>query len=252
MKLIHQFQSFSALTSSGDTAGFPAANVTVTDPCLYWKADNYATADKWLKIDFGSAKQVAAVFLNRANFPHAHIQGNDSDDWGTPAFDQSCDLVRDDALNRKGWFDLVGFNRRWMRILIPLSQTLDDTIAKGTPDTLPIVGNLIVGVTTTGVATLPLVGSLTPRLLQRFNRFEADNGGISKSKRGRPRHVLSLDVGDELANIRAMPKTWDIGVVFADLGNAGEAWFVYPAESWERPIRSLIDAGLRFELEERP
>lgn len=251
MKLIHLFQAFSALTSSGALAGFPVANVADTDPGVYWKAATYA-GDCWLKINFGSPLSIASVFLNRANFPHCHIQGNTSDDWNNPPFDLGCNLVRDDAKNRKGWFDLTSFTYQWMLILIPAGQTLDDTIASGTPDTLPILGNLIAGVTTTGVATLPDVASLSPRLLAKFDKFETDAGGLNKRRRGKSRHVLSLDIGDTLANVRAMPKTWDIGVIFADLGNADEAWIVYPPDDWDKPITSVIEAGLRFSLEERP
>lgn len=240
MKNLRTFETLSTLTSSGANAGYPAANVKDLDPMLRWWADAYAT-DCWLKVDFGSAKNLTAAFLNQANFPHCHIQGHASDSWGSPSFDLGCDLVLDEAGNRKGWFDLSAFAYRWLRILIPSGQTLDGG------DTVPKLGNLLAGVS----ETWPVVSSLEVVLQQKKYTFEPDGGGYWESNKGRARHVISIEMGDDLANIRAMNKTWTIGVVFADLANAGEAWLVFPPDSYGKPIKSVTNANLRFTVKER-
>lgn len=241
MKLLSAFIDLGTLTASGEAAGFDVENIEGLEPMIRWKADAYA-GDVWVKADLGSAKALTALFLNRCNFVHCHIQGNASDSWASPAFDMGVDLVLDDAGNRKGWYELESFSYQWLRILIPSGQTLDNS------ETLPAIGNLIVGVS----ADLPLVSSLDHRLIQRQDRFEADGGALEKSNRGRARHIITIACGDELANIRTMPKTWTMGVIYADLANASEAWLVFPPDDWSRPIRSMIEAEIRFTLEEKP
>lgn len=241
MKIISIFETLVTLTSSSENASFPDDNIKDLDPLKRWWASSYS-GEAWLKINFGAAKTLSAAFLNQGNFPQCRIQGNSSDAWVAPPFDLECDLVVDDAKNRKGWFDLTAFSFQWLRILIPPGQTLDNS------DTVPKLGNLIVG----AASTLPLVSELDPTMIQRKKAFETNSGGYRENKKGRARHVITMGIGDSLTNIRAMPKTWDIAVIFADLGNAGESWLVYPPENWSRPIKSIIDAQLRFTLKERP
>lgn len=239
MKMLATFETLATLTSSGETAGFPDDNVKALDPMVRWKADAYEAA-AWLKVDFGSAKSLTALFLNQANFPAATIQGNASDSWETPSFTMSAGLVQDDAENRKGWFDLTAFNYRWLRVLIPAGQTLDNS------ELVPALGNLIVGTS----ITVPLVSDLTPLLIQRKSTFEADGGGYYEAKKGRARQVIQIGIGDTLANVRAMPKTWDIGVIFADLGSAGDVWLVFPPDNWDKPIKSILESQLRLSMKE--
>lgn len=241
MKLLSTFESLATLTASGSNASFPVANVIDIEPFKRWHADAYA-GDVWVMNDFGSAKSLTAIFLNQCNFPACKVQGNDTNSWGTPSFELSCALVVDDAGNRKGWFDLSAFNYRYIRVLIASGQTLDNS------ETVPAIGNIIAGTS----AALPLVGDFVARMVQRSIRFESDGGAVDKVKVGRPRHIISIGIGDSLANIRSMPKRWTIGVLFADLANAGEAWLVFPPDDWNRPIRSVIDADLQFNLEEKP
>lgn len=241
MKLLATFQALSTLTASGSDANFPVSNVVDLEPMKRWHADAY-TGDVWVKNDFGSAKSLTAVFLNQCNFPACKVQGNDTDVWTSPSFELTCSLVVDDAGNRKGWFDLSAFNYRYLRVLIASGQTLDNS------ETVPAIGNIIAGT----AETMPLVADLTARLVQRSIRFESDGGAVDKEKYGRARHLITINIGDSLANVRGMSKRWDIGVVFADLANAGEAWLVFPPDDWNRPIRSVLDAGLQFVMEEKP
>lgn len=239
MKALTTFQDLGTVTSSGEAAGYPATNIEDLDPGLVWKADAYA-GDVWLKCDLGSAKALTALFVNRANFPELHIQGHASDSWGSPSFDLECDLVQDDAGNRKGWFDLTAFNYQWVRILIPSGQALDS-------GTVPEVGNVILGAS----AALPIVRDFTVDLARKIDSWLSDGGSLRKNFRGVPRHILTLEMGDTMATIRAMVKTWEQAVLFADLGDAGGAWLVYAPDRITLPIRNPIDAGARMQLEER-
>lgn len=239
MKLLSSFLTMTNLSSSGAAAGFPVSNIADTEPMKRWVAGAYA-GYVWVKAQIASA--IGSVFLNRCNFPHAHVQWNATDSWGSPTVDQGVDLVQDDAGNRKAWVDLPANGAGYIRILIPGSQSLDNL------ETVPAIGNLIVGT----AATFPTVSDFNPRLLRRFDRFESRAGAVTKTPLGRARHIIQFGIGDSLANVRAMPKTWDLGVIFADLGNAGESWLVFPPEDWDRPIRSVLDAQLRFALEEKP
>jgi hypothetical protein len=240
MKILSTFTSLGTVTSSGADASFPVTNVQNLKPMVRWVADAYA-GDVWIKADLGSAKVLTAAFLNQANFPACKIQGNASDSWGSPSFSLDCTLVRDDTDNRKGWFDLVAFNYRWIRILIASAQTLDNS------ETVPALGNFIVG----AAASVPAVIDFGVRIIKRFDRFESDGGSLNKEARGRARHVLSFTCEDAIATIRAMDKTWDDAVAFADWGNAAESWLVFPPEDWEKPIQVGSDFQLKFSCEER-
>ena len=242
MKIMTTFQSLGTPTSSGATTGFPVTNITDLDPNKRWLSAYYPGEDVWTLVDFGSAKVLTAIFLNQCNFPQCVIQGNASNVWSSPSFNYLANLIKDDASNRKGWFDLSAFNYRYLRILITASQPLDNS------ETVQAIGNLIAG----SSVSLPIVGELTPHLTQRFNRFESDGGNLTKTKKGRAKHTIGIGIGDSLANIRAMDKTWNIGVLYADMGNAGESWLVYPPEDWNKPIKNILDSQLSFTVEERP
>ena len=239
MKLLSSFLTMTNLSSSGAASGFPVSNIADAEPMKRWQASAYA-GDVWVKAQISSA--IGSLFLNRCNFSHAHVQWNATDSWTSPTIDQGVDLALDDAGNRKAWVDLPANDAGFVRILIPGSQALDNS------ESVPAIGNLIVGT----AATLPTIGDFNPRLIQRVNRFESDAGALAKTPIGRARHVIQIGVGDSLANVRAMPKTWPLGVIYADLGNAGESWLVFPPEDWDRPIRNVLDAQLRFSLEEKP
>lgn len=238
MKILTIFETLSTLTSSGAASGYPASNVVDCNPGLVWKADAYS-GDVWLKVDFGAAKSLSGVFFNRANFPHAHIQGNASDSWETPSYDLGLDLVKDEAENRKGWFAIV-FNYRWLRIVIPASQTLDS-------GSVPFLGNLIAGTP----VDMPNTSMIDIELTGRVDRFETDGGNVTATPRGIQRHLLQIEIRDELATLRSMSKTWTHAVVYEDLSTAGGAWLVTRPGSFRRGTKSTIDASLAMTLEER-
>jgi hypothetical protein len=239
MKLLTTFDTLSSISASGSAAGYPVANIADLDPMVRWHADAYS-GDVWAKAQVGAG--FTGVFLNRCNFPQCRIQWHATDSWASPTVNSLVTLVSDDALNRKGFFTVAGTASGYIRILIASGQTLDNS------ETVPAIGNLIIGTP----AELPAVAQFNPRLVQRWDRFEPDGGGFTKAKRGRPRHIISMTMGDVLANLRAVAKTWDVAVLFADLDNAGESWLVWGPEQHDKPITSVIDAALAWTLEERP
>jgi len=239
MKILSTFAAFTP-ESSGAATGFPAAHAIDLDPMQRWIADAYAGAVNVSSSTEGTG--VTAVFLNRCNFASAKIQFCATTAFSEITYELEIALVKDGAGNRKGWFDLAAAKSGYFRILIAASQTLDDE------ETVPAIGNLIVGI---GVA-LPTVSAYNPRLIQRTRRFESDAGGLVKTRVGRSRHIIQLDIGDEYSAISAVPKDWDDAVVFADLNNVADAWLVFPPDDWNRPFRSFLDCSMSFYLEERP
>jgi hypothetical protein len=239
MKALTTFADLGTVTSSGSNTGYPESNVVALDPGLVWRASSY-TGDVWIKFDMGAAATLTALFANRANFPSMRIQGNSTDSWTSPPFNVLCALSRDDAGNRKGWYNLSGFNYRWLRILIPGGQTLDF-------GSVPEVGNVIAGI----AVEMPIVRDLTIDIARVVSSWQSDGGSLRKRFRGVPRHILTLEVADTLASVRAFAKAWDHAVIFADLGDAGGAWLVYAPERITMPIRHPADAGARLQVEER-
>lgn len=239
MKLLSTFENLSTITSSGAASGYPAANLADPDPGLSWKADAY-TGDLWLKMDFGAAKVLNAVFLNQANFPACTIQGNATDTWTSPSFTLSASLAKDEADNRKGWFALTAFNYQFLRILIPASQTLD-------AGTVPQLGNLIVG----QASAMPRVSDLTTDLAGGADLFQADGGNVVPSFRRVQSHVITISFNDALSGARSMPKTWEHAVIFEDLDTVAGAWLVIRPQGWNRNTKSLIEATGRVQFQER-
>lgn len=240
MKILSTFKDLSTITSSGEAAGYPAANVDDENPGAIWQADAYA-GDVWLKMDFGAAASLTAAFFNRANFPACTIQGNATDVWTSPSFSQAAALVQDEAGNRKGWFDLTTFNYRYLRILIASGQTLDNG------GTVPQLGNLIVG----AAADLPVATEFDPGIERNVEEFISDGGNLTGNPRGIMRHVLGITFGDTHANMLALAKTWDHAVIFADLGSAAGSWLVIAPRQWPRAIRWASESTMRVTFKER-
>lgn len=239
MKILSTFENLSAITSSGAAAGYPASNLANLDPGLSWKADAYAS-DVWLKMDFGAATVVNAVFFNQANFPACTIQGNATDAWEDPTFELDAALIKDEADNRKGWFALAAFNFQYLRILIPGSQTLDS-------GSVPQLGNLITG----QAQDMPKVSDLTVDLTGGPDLFQSDGGNIVPSFRRVQSHIITISFSDALAAARSMPKTWEHAVVFEDLDTVAGAWLVIRPQGWNRGIKSIIEATGRAQFQER-
>jgi hypothetical protein len=240
MKQITSFRTLTTLTAKDSAAGFPVANVALLDPGLIWKPAT--TGETWILVDFGSATTVAGVFLNRANFLSATIQGNDTDSWAGPSFSQAKTLVTDDIGNTHGYWTLTAFNYRYLRILIPAQSFLDGA-------TVPSLGNLIAAAAEVSVR----VASFGPAQMTEYTVFRADGGSLSKTRKGQRRHVWRVSVNGtkaEIDTLKACP-TSDVAVWFEDLGSAGGSWLVYWPETIQEQVAGSLDDKADFQLEEK-
>ncbi|MBF0411054.1 MAG: hypothetical protein HQM10_27190, partial [Candidatus Riflebacteria bacterium] len=227
MKILTSFDTLTTLTASSAASGYAASNVVNLDPGKRWKGSIFASdTDEWLKVDFGAAKSLTALFLNNCNFATCKIQGNASDSWADPSYDEDVTLALDDISNRKGWFDLTAFNYRWLRILIPW-QVLDSL------GTYPMVGNLIFG-----TSQSIIVGGWDVQLIKASTVFVSDGGSFSKTPRGIPRHVFIAAMEGTLAEIEALSLAWTMAVIYEDLGTVARSWLVYAPDAPRKKIYS--------------
>lgn len=115
------------IAASSEAANLPATNVSKPGrPFMPWRAG--AAGDQSVVINFGSAKLVNAVWLVRTNFTTVRIQGNPSDSWGAPAFNQEY------TVGLSPWnfryqlgVRVTGFNYQFLRVFIPSQTTTDGT-----------------------------------------------------------------------------------------------------------------------------
>lgn len=119
------FGATATVTASSELGSSLATNVrTPGRPFLPWRTTT--TGDQSVVLDFTTAKSVKLLLLIRANFTSARIQGNPTDSWGSPAFNQLITISRNPWNYRyQHGVRLTGFNYRYLRILIP-SQTPTD------------------------------------------------------------------------------------------------------------------------------
>jgi hypothetical protein len=114
---------------SSEAANSPATNLAKpARPFLPWRTT--VATDSNVVIGFGSAKQVDGVVLVRCNFASVRIQGNPTDSWGAPAFNQLFTVTRS-PFNWRYQLGtrLTGFNYAFMRIVIPAQTPTDGTTA---------------------------------------------------------------------------------------------------------------------------
>jgi hypothetical protein len=114
-----------ATGSSQQSTSFSASNVkTPQRPFFPWRTG--ALGDQNVVVDFGVAKAVETFLIARTNFTSARIQGNPSDSWGAPAFDQAITIDRNPVNGRYQYgATLTAFNYRFLRVLIPSQTPVD-------------------------------------------------------------------------------------------------------------------------------
>jgi len=121
--------SASIITGSSEAANSPATNISKpARPFLPWRTA--AGGDQSVVINFAAAKQIDAVWLVNVNFAQVRIQGNASDAWGAPAFNQlyTVGLSPWNFRYQLG-VRLTGFNYQYMRVFIPSQTPTDGTAA---------------------------------------------------------------------------------------------------------------------------
>lgn len=116
---IANYVASATITGSSATGDNPVTAISKPGrPFLPWRTA--AGGDQSAVINFGTAKQVQGIWLIRTNFTSVRIQGNSSDSWGAPPFDQAFTI----GLNQWNWryqlaARLTGFAYQYMRIFIP-------------------------------------------------------------------------------------------------------------------------------------
>ena len=243
MQIVTVFDPLTGLTASGSDAEFPAANLQQFEPWRRWWADAY-DADAWLLVDRGAgAGSIDSAFLGNANFPSCRLQAHATNAWESPSVDILAAPVVDNLGNRKGFFSLGTISHRYLRLLIPVGQTLDAGEAA-----VPALGVLALGL----AGSFPTVQKIGVKTLRPFSRGVTVSGRLRKWRVGAGvgRHVITIPQGDDWAAIRDFSLNWDLAVIAADLGSVGDAWLVYGADEDSRNAAWLEDADASITLEE--
>lgn len=121
--------SATVITGSSAAANSPVSNIAKPGrPFLPWRTT--VGGDQSAVIDFGSALAITGIWLVRTNFATVRIQGNPTDSWGAPAFDQTFTIERS-PFNWRYQFGvkLSGFTYRFLRVFIPTQTPTDGTTA---------------------------------------------------------------------------------------------------------------------------
>jgi hypothetical protein len=245
-------------TASSEAANSPATNLGKPGrPFLPWRTT--VATDSNVVINFGSAKQVDGVLLVRCNFASVRIQGNSSDSWGAPAFNQLFTVTQSPFNWRyQLGVKLTGFNYAFMRILIPTQTPTDGSSA------------FLLG----GVWAGPL-----EKIPQNF-RFDVNLATVQPGQDVAPQSQAwrqRLVLGDPLTRIACMRsvritemmpgylddlKTWqdiarrirdnDIFAIILGEADTSQAYVVRPINEahWQWTRRRLLRAESPWELEE--
>lgn len=132
------------VTPSSEDAAYLGDNARSPQrPFMPWRTA--ALGDQSIVFDWGAARKIDLVLLVNANFTSARIQGNASNVWTSPSFNQLITIARNPQMWRYQHGVIVtGLNYRFTRVFIP-SQTPVDGAAyyslggvwAGTISTLP-------------------------------------------------------------------------------------------------------------------
>lgn len=116
-------------TASSEATNSPATNLSKPGrPFMPWRST--VATDSNVVINFGSTRLVQGIVLVRCNFASVRIQGNTSDSWGAPPFDQLFTVTQSPFNFRyQLGTKLTGFNYAFMRILIPTQTPTDGSSA---------------------------------------------------------------------------------------------------------------------------
>lgn len=246
------------ITGSSEAANSPATNLSKPGrPFMPWRTA--AGGDQNAVINFAAAKVVDAVWLVRTNFTSVRIQGNPSDSWGAPAFDQAF------TISLSPWnfryqlgVRLTGFNYQFLRVLIPSQTPTDGTAAY-----------LLGGVWAGPIEKLP-----------QNVRFDVNLATVQPSLDVAPQHQgwrQRLVLGEPLCRIAAMRTTrithmmpgyqddlalWqsiarrirenDMLAILLGAADSSQAFVMRPINEahWQWTRRRLLRAESPFELEE--
>lgn len=179
-----------AITESSQDTIFLSSNLKTIKPVQSWKSQ--VITESWIMYDFGSAKSLTGLFLNRFNFAAFTIQGHTSDTWTDPDYEAVITGLTKDEVYEENYMhyfkELVAFNYRYLRILIPAQTPLfEPTYFK--------IGNLLVG---NFVEIWNPKAGYQIEIVPKENIIEFDSGYSESSKVGRTRRTFALNL-DKIA-----------------------------------------------------
>lgn len=120
------------ITGSNETGNGQARKVTLDPPAEQWNTGTGNDTAEWLKWDLGSAKLITMLNISGANWSAAaevRWQGNATDSWGSPTYNQLLTLATDadgNVLPRHTHFLSETF--RWWRLYIDDAANAENRI----------------------------------------------------------------------------------------------------------------------------
>lgn len=110
--------SAATLTASSEESEFPASNTQHIWHTRHWRSTGIASTE-WLKIDLGSAQGIDVLIIKYHNLRTGgsttlKLQGNATDSWGSPSYDQSITVTSNTII----FFLPSTETYRWWRITI--------------------------------------------------------------------------------------------------------------------------------------
>lgn len=234
MKMLYDFipanTSDSSVTISASTSavGFPSTNLKEIQPVKAWKST--AITDSYILYDFGAARSLTGLFLNRFNFASFRIQGNATSDFSSPSYNvlvsaQTKDEIYDE--NYMHYFhEFNAFNYRYLRIFIPGQTPLfESTYFK--------VGNLLVG---NYVETWNPKAGYSVEYVEKADTKEFDSGYTEEVKIGRTKRIFSGQF-DKISNTEynKIRYTRNPVVLYHDWeSDPTKCYLVRPTASWQK------------------
>lgn len=202
-----------------------------------------AITDSWIRFDFGSTATIGLVGIVRANFEDVRVQGNATDVWTSPSYNELMEIGQN-AFNfqRQLFFAPVAFAYRYMRVFIP-AQTPIQFFAEDPADRFRI-GGVWAGAAVQPPRKFSLDFDHTrdePFALAR-QRYGAWEG---KTQEGNPVVTLDIeraavfthatpylddDARDWLIDVDAQAWRRDFFALYEDLGNTEMGWVVRTVE----------------------
>lgn len=118
------------VTASSENADYPATNLKLYSSPKRHTRTLVQTECNYV-FDFGSAKAIVAIILVDVNFTGCYIEGNATNEWGSPTFrypagSGNLTISKDERTQRYSvYIPLIGFNYEFARLVIPTQTPVD-------------------------------------------------------------------------------------------------------------------------------
>jgi hypothetical protein len=205
----------------------------------YLPARTTVATDSWWLFDFTTATVLEFLELLRVNFTAARVQGNATDSWGSPSFNQLIAIDRN-PFNEQYTFAaaLTGFNYRYLRLFVA-TQTPKALDIDGPVLSVFNLGGLWAGLATSapsGFGADVLYHRIEPRAVvkQRFGAWskQASMGNtlvrLKLPRKARMTHAApyAADEARSWLDIDGRAKAAGTFAFFDNTGNASLGWVV--------------------------